>query len=489
MPPGVPPLSEHTFLVGAGASLALPAGLPLFGAIRASLLDQLGLDDGVRDDDDVRGFAERLAPEAFMSALHDGGLDLSGWLTGVLSRGEPNVVHHVLARAMERGAAVWSLNVDELVEAALGSTVEVASYDDPSPSASARLLKPHGTVSRSRYIFRSDQVTRPLLAAWAERLEADCLDRHLVVYGYAGADLDLRTCLNRAIAGARSVQWWAVVSEREATTNLLPALGRAHVAFRGQSGYDTLLPALLRWADSQGLTAGLPSSLLDDAFLWPSCAVPPVVGELSSARAVMYHRAGRPDLAREELVSALRRSPRKAPETMRDIAKIDIIAGAWWTPLLFAAAGGRLAPLIPLDTRARVDRAAVTRLSGSVDHKPLQRRIQRTARPDDPDHRIALAKSLRWQGRYPEALEELRCAEATVEAGSGATDVDTLAHLLFERCFVQQWQCDLDGAHKSLDRFQPGIGTMTSIQWIAWGTWPGSRQSRWCGGWAGLRGW
>jgi hypothetical protein len=58
--------TKRVFVVGAGASVAPPAGLPLFAALRAYLIGQLQLDA------EAEAAAVDLAPETFMRCLHDG---------------------------------------------------------------------------------------------------------------------------------------------------------------------------------------------------------------------------------------------------------------------------------------------------------------------------------------------------------------------------------------------------------------------------------
>ncbi len=182
---------RRVYIVGAGASVALPAGLPLFDRLRRELLDSLGLDGDIADQ------ASRLAPETFMRALHDGGLPLSAWLTNTLGVGEPNAVHVALAEAHRRGATIWTVNIDELIETAIGDSAEdiTTSYPDGAPDPNRRIVKPHGTLSGGTYVFRSDQVVRPLAAAWAKRLNEDLAGADVVLIGYQGADIDLRLAL------------------------------------------------------------------------------------------------------------------------------------------------------------------------------------------------------------------------------------------------------------------------------------------------------
>lgn len=65
----------RTFLVGAGASAAAPARLPVFAVLRAYIIRRLDLAESAVE------AASELAPERFMQSVSDGGLPLEAWLT------------------------------------------------------------------------------------------------------------------------------------------------------------------------------------------------------------------------------------------------------------------------------------------------------------------------------------------------------------------------------------------------------------------------
>lgn len=209
------------FIVGAGASVAPPAELPLFGALRERLLDELQING------ELRQLAAELAPETFMRAIYNGQLELEPWLTNTLARGHPNAVHHVLAQALEQGATIWTVSVDELIERAAHEqkrNVVATAYPEQQPPLEARLLKPHGTVTNGQYLFRADQVVQPLAPGWARRLRDDLNDSEVVVVGYAGLDVDLRLALGTAFENASSVTWFETDDKREALHARFPAL-------------------------------------------------------------------------------------------------------------------------------------------------------------------------------------------------------------------------------------------------------------------------
>jgi hypothetical protein len=235
---------SRVFVVGAGASLAPPAGLPLFGSLRNFLIRRIRLRQ------DAARAAEDLAPETFMRCLHEGELPLEQWLTETLRQGEPNAVHTILATALAAGDTVWTVNVDELIEKAAGAAAIVAAYPDGGPHKSANLLKPHGTTSRGQYLFRSDQVVTPLPGPWQRRLLEDCNRAEVVAIGYRAMDVDLRAVLDEALRRASAVTWFEARCEWDALHERLPALRQFPTALRG--GDPAQLSAqFLAWADQQ----------------------------------------------------------------------------------------------------------------------------------------------------------------------------------------------------------------------------------------------
>ena len=142
--------AEQLFVfAGAGVSLSVPAGLPLFGWIRDQLLVQLGLDRYVPPSrpeaprTEQQQAAAGLVPEPFLLALQRGGVDVAAWLRGTLAGGEPNAAHVALAQLAVAGARVWTVNFDTLIERASPSSLQVCAWPD-TPSGNAQLLKPHG---------------------------------------------------------------------------------------------------------------------------------------------------------------------------------------------------------------------------------------------------------------------------------------------------------------------------------------------------------
>lgn len=451
------------FVVGAGASAAAPARLPVFAVLRGYLLDRLQLSAS------SAGLAELLAPERFMQSIFDGGLPLAEWLSETLGQGRPNAVHHVLRRALDEGDTVWTMNVDELIERAWEEPPLVSSFDEVAPSPAARLLKPHGTLSRGRYIFRTDQVVRPLPTAWARRLRADGAGAHLVVVGYAGADLDMLTALDEVFAGAKSVTWFACHHDRDQIVQRFPSL-RGTVRLLGGPGVDTLTPAFLDWADGEGLTAGVDPHLQELAKRPVALRDPALLpGDTRLAAALILERAGEVKAARRAYLRLACAPPRRrAFAALRRVRTIDLYAGATWTKPLFALAASPAAPVLPYAWRVGLDRAHLTRLGNEGDHKAAGRRVQRIADPKDPAVLLAEAKAARFRGRYAEAI---RLSSRAEQYAAERTDVDLMAYSLYEQAFALTWSGQLQEARTVVNRLYATVDGLAGVRWVAWAAW------------------
>jgi len=458
-----------TFIVGAGASVAAPGNLPLFEGIRQKLISDLGLDH-VAQAPGADITAKHLAPETFMRCIFEGGLPLEEWLTSTLSRGEPNAVHAVLAGAIEDGHSVWTVNVDELIERAAGDAVRVAAYDDDAPDSQANLLKPHGTVGRGRYIFRSDQVIAPLPRAWTERLLSDCRRRHVVVVGYAGLDIDLRVLLNAALADASKITWFEVIGNRGGLLERIPSLARFDQPFVGGEDPKDLSERFVAWADANHLSGRVTDEQRAGLQLDSMPEIPRMEGNPRFARGQVLERIGERRAARREYVRALLSCDgNRFKPAAKKIQTLDFYGGALWTRPLIAWSSSQLAPWMPSGLRAKADRVHVTLLSSHQgDHPAALRRAARVGNPDDPAILIAQAKGARFTGDIATALEKAdRCEALARESGS----VDELAHALFEQTFCYTWAGDFERAHQLLRELFSGVDSLAGVRWIAWALW------------------
>jgi hypothetical protein len=218
--------AELLVFAGAGVSLSMPAGLPVFDWIRDEILHQLGLDSYVQPPggalDGRAAVAAGLVPEPFMLELSRAGVDVQKWLEMVLSAGQPNAVHRVLAQLTAAGARVWTVNFDTLIEKAAGGRLERIAWPN-DPSAGAPLMKPHGSVG-GKLIVTAAQVLAGLDATWLEQLRADVDGRTVIFIGYRGRDLDFQPVWDDVLRSAARVLWfdkWADGRPVEATRKRL----------------------------------------------------------------------------------------------------------------------------------------------------------------------------------------------------------------------------------------------------------------------------
>jgi tetratricopeptide (TPR) repeat protein len=464
---------EMTFIVGAGVSVAPPANLPLFAELRAALIRTLKLSEAATVPNAVE-IAETLAPETFMQCIFDGELPIEEWLTTTLGRGAPNPVHAVLAQAIREGARIWTVNVDELIEAAAGAAARVAVLGAERPPDDANLLKPHGTVSGGQYVFRSDQVIKPLPHQWAQRLLADCYGRHVVIVGYAGQDVDLRLVLNEALERASGVTWFEVEQNRPGLLERIPNLKNFTEPFVGNTEARQLSADFLKWAADRSLPAPIlvrtRTSLLATPPDTPPLdgAIPPLDGDTRLARGFLLERIGdRKAAKRNYRRAALSRHRRQ--KALHKYQTIAFYGGAWWTRPIIWWSAGPLASFMPSKLRKRADRVHVTRLSSHQgNHRAALRRAQRVGDPDDPAILLAQAKGARYTGDLQDALEKAgRCEILAREHDS----VDELAHALFETAFASIWAGDFVEAQSILRELFSGVDALAGVRWVAWALW------------------
>jgi SIR2-like domain len=216
------PSDDIVLFLGAGASLPLPAGGPLFELVRDALATRAGVDprrwDRVRTRDRRRALLlDHVIPEVFLKEFADAGYELHEPLAaavhGTPGTG-PNAVHELAADVMRAGGRVWTTNWDTWIERAWGGDAPsmwpdraVAPDDDPNPDT-VLLYKLHGTTERPEtLLFATPQIMRPVAADWRAALLDGCRDRTLVVVGYAGVDIDLYPALREAIAASKVTFW------------------------------------------------------------------------------------------------------------------------------------------------------------------------------------------------------------------------------------------------------------------------------------------
>ena len=465
-------MAGRTFVVGAGASVAVPARLPLFDVLRDDLTQMLGVMKALKKYDEPTEALRSLAPETFMRCLYEGGLDLESWLTRTLDQGEPNAVHAVLAAALEDGDTVWTVNVDELIERAAGGQVVVTAYDEEVPNPDARLLKPHGTISRGRYLFRSDQVLAPLPANWSRRLIEDCTRSHVILIGYAGRDVDLRIALDDALRDAANVTWFELRKNRRVLVESIPALARFEDPFVGSDVPAELSWDFLRWADGQHLTEAVTDEQRNTIAIAGDAQVANLQGDTRLARTLLLEKLGYRNAARRLLLPLLLPTDKKrSAKALHELRSLEFYGGSLWTKPVLALTSTRAARVLPTSQRRSFDRLHVTVLSSHEGrHDRALRRAEKAVDPDDPAILVARAKAERFAGNLDDALALTRRSEARSRL-SKPIDVDGVAHALYERSFSEIWSGDLDGANRTLRELYGGVDGLAGVRWVAWALW------------------
>lgn len=214
-------LSEDVvFFLGAGVSLAEPARVPLFRAIRDACAKRAGTNPRslVRHGETPPRLLllDHVIPEVFFKELSDAGYRLRDPLARLVSSGSgPNAVHDLAARLIGSGGVVWTTNWDCWIEVAGKEQrpdqeirVAVAPEGDPS-RPEIGLYKLHGTASHPESLrIATSDIMRPLRGEWHDALVQSVRGKVLCIVGYAGADVDLYPPLAAGIAVARAAYWF-----------------------------------------------------------------------------------------------------------------------------------------------------------------------------------------------------------------------------------------------------------------------------------------
>lgn len=493
------------FIVGAGASFAAPASLPLFDPLRSAICEWLQIDETAK--------VKAMGPEVFMHCIRLGLREapLNEWLASILGVGEPNAVHAVLAQALDEGHRVWSFNVDELIERAPAGgedqttakarrdrwvahrSKEFRPVDEPPPPPEARLFKPHGSVSLRNFIFRTDQVLYPLPPTWAAQLRAACDKAEVVVIGYRGADIDMRVILDETLRGANSIRWFVHTEDDwDEMTSFLPALQKLEPASRS----DNPSRDFLRWASERKLDVYVTDKQRALIEQREKRKIPYPVGNKLLARAYLWERLNEPDDAAaafaEEVIA-------RGVGHRRKEAAIRYLKLRWYQqaretrqrgtapmmPRLIRAVDQRL-PMafrkiravdqrfpehrLPLSVGRRLRRAHIMLLSSVYGEHNLAANLAQGADENDPATWIVRAKALRNQGHCDEALAA-SIAASRLAVPAKATmrgHPDEAAHAVFERVFALIWLGRWDEAERELSTMYDGYDGQAAARWLGW---------------------
>lgn len=448
---------------GAGASCSMPAGLPMFNAIRDQILHQLGLDSyTTRVPGGGTGTAAGLAPEPFLQALDRSSVEMVSWLEKVLGAARPNAVHHALAQLASHGARVWTVNFDVLIEAAGGDGLTVTAWPD-RPDARSSLLKPHGSLG-GRLVFTAAQVLAGLDDAWQARLRSDVAGRIAVLIGYSGRDLDFQPLWNEVLATAERVVWFDLPSEeaerwKRRLLRRIDADGR--LAFPSSSNPSR---EFVRWCQEQGLVDIDPALVDPLSSPAPDLAYPELSGALGRARAAVEGLVGDSAAERATYLRLLRRpgARRAAARGLLDHVlnhgALLLVVGLW--PARY------LPPVGPLQTLAeRAERKRITALSKLGRHAAVMRATRRLDGSARSTLLILRSASVRITGSLDEAARI--AAEGRHRAVVEHHPI-LVAHASFQECLALLWAERVEEARLCLhDRLRPTAAVAAS-RWVAW---------------------
>ncbi|EGG44827.1 SIR2 family protein [Streptomyces griseoaurantiacus] len=464
--------AQDLFLfVGAGASRSVPAALPMFDELRRRILVGLNLPADESEDPRARASA-KLAPEVFMLALSQGGVNVPSWLGDVLGAGEPNAAHHAVARLAAAGAAVWTVNFDQLIERAGGPGLVPCAWP-AGPAEGAKLLKPHGTLG-GELIVNAEAVLRGLPPAWEERLRADVRGRTVVFLGYRGLDLDFQPIWDDVLAAAGDVLWFDLPDPEEDRRKRLLLAGKE------ASGRLRLLPPVpppegvapaanpswdfVHWCRTEGLV-DVEQDLVLRLFEEPKSAFVPLPGgSLAQARPVLQGLLGEIGAARRSYRALLRR-PAHFVAAVRGLLALRlhhggrgvarVLTGAWLLPPV-----GRL--------RAVRRRALLTRLtvlSKAGKYRAVLRGTGRLTATSGSTPWILRSAALRSSASLDEAVDAGATAWTLARAEGHPVRV---AHAAFQRTLALMWADRLDEARTCLEQHLEPYAALAANRWVAW---------------------
>lgn len=444
---------------GAGASMSPPSALPGFLELREAVLEAAGI--SLADE------RRSLAPEPFLAALAAAGVDVEAWLFDALSDGEPNAVHFTIAALVDSGTRAWTVNFDELIEAAhrqrTAHPIEVAAWPQ-SPTHEALLLKPHGTLNGDGLIVRSQQLVARVSPAWSNLLQKHAYGKTVVLIGYSGRDVDLAPILDEALLAAKHVLWFDFDDPDEQARKR----------------------QLLARTDGAGLLEFPHTSTPARAFVdWcvANCGVAPPADALLSALELPRPKPAVP----KPQITPL------APALILDVlgdhrgARRLFVKYVWHTRTAVAGnlvldhilnhAGATLADafalvqlLPPLNPSLRTLRIRVRRKRVTAYHRCGRYRtvllMTRRPRPADTSSELGVrAATLRAVGRLREAVDV--GAEA-VERGRDEGHPARLVHAVYQYTVALTVAGRMEEAEESLRRDLRGLAELTNSRWLAW---------------------
>lgn len=460
--------------LGAGASISMPAGLPLFNRLRDEILGQLKLDAYVAgaDSEKIR-LAAGLTPEPFMLALSQAEIQVEQWLTKVLGRGEPNAVHRLVAELAQQGARVWTVNFDQLVENAITPSLSVIAWpEDPTPGAT--VLKPHGSLG-GPLIVTAEQVLAGLDEKWLGRLRADVAGRTVIFLGYSGRDLDFQPHWDDVLQDAAEVLWfdWPDSAEQARKCVLLRS-----VAARGALHFPVQAPPpvgvsstepnpswdFVDWCTRNGLGT-VPSADVSALFeRLPDYRYPLLPGDRKWARPTVLGLLGDHRSARRTYF-VLSLVPRYAGKASRALAiSMTNHGGLPVATLLRCARSVANLPLLR-SWREPMETKRLSILANLGHHAAVLSATRALPATMVSTSLILRSAAMRMTGSLDDAADI--AAEAYERALSERHPV-RVANAAFQKCFALLWAERLDEARRCLDDELAPHAQLAAVRWTAW---------------------
>ncbi len=469
---------------GAGISLSMPAGLPIFDSLRDEILRQLklgryipGQDGNPGASEEWRDVAAGLVPEPFMLELSRSGINVESWLGTVLSAGRPNAAHHALAQLAANGARVWTVNFDSLIEDAPGQALTTLAWPaDPAPGA--ELMKPHGSAG-GKLIVTAEQVLAGLDDKWLERLREDTDGRTVVFAGYRGRDLDFQPVWDKVLGDAPEAVWFDRWSDGE-----MAEAGHKRLLLRRaeESGRLTLAPPaplppgappgaepnpswdFVSWCQDRGLV-DIPPDLVRQLFeqrhpvnypplpggtVWARPAVQGLLGDYKGARVSYLRAAFRPGYQRRAATALATSFINHGGDAM----------AALLAPATRLPASGRLAGV-----REGAQRKRLTALSHTGRYGALLSATEALPPDTVSTYLILRSQALRMTGSLTDAAEMARAAREQAE--DEGHPVRT-AHAAFQQCMALLWADRRAELRTCLDEHLRQYAPLAANRWVAW---------------------
>jgi hypothetical protein len=448
---------------------------------------------------------DRNAPaEVVFGTLARFGVPFADQLVDVLSGADSyNAIHLIAARVLATGGTVWTPNVDRLVELAYPSPPNslVCSTRDDEDELTARaqhtgdgagwLVKFHGDVGdRETIAFTDLQLSGPLPEGVVEALSEHARGKRMMLYGYRGADADLRPLLEQAIDRAEAVVWFEPNADGQSHIRerfddpkiiIVPTMSDDVVSqfvATAESFVEYAQQAALVTSDDDALVEQLRSARAEVpvSFWFPS--VPAIV------HARLVERFGRTadvpsSLAAARRADLLRLPPRKVGQHL-----------SWWASerlrrpssvarkgLLRLGARPSALDWIPKPARSYVVRKTSEALLPAGRFEDLQHFAEKSLSQRDPDDTLGCGLDEYYRGHglrnaasFTDAIEAQDRAR-TLLLKWGESDTERAAGAFLERGMLAIHQGRVADARRSAQDLVNVRGQYAIGRWSGWGHW------------------